>query len=246
MPTEAEIERELAALVDQIPKLLVLSEKSDGMIKFGTHYQSWYSRALKLVELLGADRLEEFVSYYRMDSKRKSFNVSTYVIQDYVQGLGAPNDIFGNPEWNIHHVVCIRMTNQSQILMSLKSRLSGVLSDVHGHLLAKIEDEELKVAEKLISVNLRAAGAVAGVVLEGHLQRVATNHNISIGRKAPTVSNLNDPLKEADIYDLPTWRRIQHLADIRNLCDHKKGREPEKSEVEDLISGVSTIIKTIH
>ncbi|MGI9165492.1 MAG: hypothetical protein ACR2G5_03750 [Pyrinomonadaceae bacterium] len=93
-------------------------------------------------------------------------------------------------------------------------------------------------------INLRAAGAVAGVVLEAHLQRIATNHSLRITKKEPTISDLNDPLKAAGVYDIPTWRKIQHLADLRNLCDHKKTREPTDSEVRDLIA-VAAIVKTV-
>ena len=50
-------------------------------------YQRWYSRASKIVELLGQERLEEFTSYYRIDSKRKTIDVSNYVIQDYLKGI---------------------------------------------------------------------------------------------------------------------------------------------------------------
>ena len=123
--------------------------------------------------------------------------------------------------------------------------MGNVLSDVKGHLLAEIEDEELAVAQRLLKINLRAAGAVAGVVLEAHLQRVATNHSIRITKKDPAISDLNDPLKNAGVYDIPTWRKIQHLADVRNLCDHKKSREPTESEVRDLISSVAAIVKTV-
>lgn len=45
---------------------------------------------------------------------------------------------------------------------------------------------------------------------------------------------------------MPTWRKIQHLGDIRNLCDHNKDREPKNEEVEELIAGVETVIKTVY
>ena len=77
------------------------------------------------------------------------------------------------------------------------------------------------------------------MILEGHLQRVTENHNIAIRKKNPTIADLNDPLKNARVYDNPTWRKIQLLADIRNLCSHKKSREPTDDEVVDLISGVN-------
>ena len=52
-------------------------------------------------------------------------------------------------------------------------------------------------------------------------------------------------LKDNDVIDTPTWRFIQHLGDLRNLCDHNKDRVPKKEEVDDLIAGVVKIIKTI-
>ncbi len=45
--------------------------------------------------------------------------------------------------------------------------------------------------------------------------------------------------------DTPAWRHIQHLADIRNLCDHDKGKEATKEQIQDLVSGVEKVIKTI-
>ena len=65
-----------------------------------------------------------------------------------------------------------------------------------GHLFAEIQDSELSAAVKLKTVSSRAAGAVAGVVLERHLQRVAVNHKIPIRKKDPTIADLNDPLKQ--------------------------------------------------
>ncbi len=47
------------------------------------------------------------------------------------------------------------------------------------------------------------------------------------------------------VYDIVNWRFIQHLGDIRNLCDYNKDREPTKEEVEELINGTEKVIKTI-
>ena len=198
-----------------------------------------------MIELLGPDRVDEFRGYYRIDPKRKVTYSTNYVIQNYVKGISARMN-YDEPLWDIHQVVSIRVLNQFQILSSLKARLGSVIADVRGHLLAEIEDEELDVARKLLKVNLRAAGAVGGIVLESHLQRVATNHDVKIAKKDPTISDLNDPLKKAGVYDLPTWRKVQHLTDLRNLCDHKKNREPTEAEVIELISGVTSVVKNVH
>jgi hypothetical protein len=45
-------------------------------------------------------------------------------------------------------------------------------------------------------------------------------------KKEPTISDLNDALKGANVIDTPDWRFIQNLADLRNLCDHNKTTEP--------------------
>ena len=132
-----------------------------------------------------------------------------------------------------------------QILGSLSARIDSVLQDITGHLFAELQDSELTVAAQLKKVNLRAAGAIAGVVLERHLQRAVQNHNISIRKKSPTISDLNDPLKQAEVYSVPMWRKIQLLADIRNLCVHQKDKEPTAEEVDDLISGVNSVIKSV-
>ena len=120
-----------------------------------------------------------------------------------------------------------------------------MLQDITGHLFAELQDSELVAADQLKKVSKRAAGALAGVVLERHLQRVTQNHRISIRKKSPSISDLNDPLKNAGVYDVPTWRKIQLLADIRNLCAHQKNREPTDDEVDEIISGVNWVIKSI-
>lgn len=245
MSTRDEIKRELDALIKEQSDLIELVDKIDNLIKFGTKYQHWYTRAIRIVEALAPDRLDEFKNYYQIDPKRKAYNSSTYNIQDYVMGRGASKNWQGNPNWDIHNVVAIRFLNQVQILSALQTRIDSVLSDVAGSLFAELQDSELASAPDLLKVNTRAAGALAGVVLERHLQRVAANHKVAIRKKSPTIADLNDLLKKADIYDTATWRKIQLMADIRNLCTHQKQNEPTKEQVKELISGVNSIIKSV-
>ena len=83
------------------------------------------------------------------------------------------------------------------------------------------------------------------MVLERHLQRVAVNHNAAPNKKNPTIADLNDPLKQAGVYDVPTWRKIQLLADIRNICSHQKNVDPTSDQVDELIAGVNSVIKSV-
>lgn len=45
--------------------------------------------------------------------------------------------------------------------------------------------------------------------------------------------------------DISRWRQIQFLGDVRNLCDHKKEKEPTEEQVEELIEGVEKVIKNV-
>jgi hypothetical protein len=248
MSLTEEIECKLNQLVEDGKILSGLIKGEIASCDFTEAYQRWYTPALKLVSLLGKDRLDEFCNYYLANPSRGQLTSSTYVIQDYVSGVEPAHTTatrMTGTDFNSRSVIASKFESQFSLLKSLSTRIDSVLSDVTGHLLAELQDEELKVASQLVEVNLRAAGAVAGVVLEGHLQRVAANHGIIIPKKNPSVADLNDPLKANNVYDLITWRKIQHLADIRNYCDHKKEREPTEEEVTDLITGTDRIIKTI-
>lgn len=249
MKTTEEIKKELEQLVNDssVADKHIAGETAD--IAFINSYQNWYTRAVKLVALLGKDRLDEFRSYYLINPDRSRVDSSTYVIQDYVSGFILPIPTLGSVRTgtSFHQIPVIKskFATQVGIAKSLSSRIDSVLSDVEGHLFMELQDDELKVASQLVEINLRAAGAVAGVVLERHLQRAAINHGIIIEKKEPTISYLNDPLKRDGVYDLPTWRQIQVLGDIRNLCVHNKEREPTEDEVKKLIKETDIIIKTI-
>ena len=107
-------------------------------------------------------------------------------------------------------------------------------------------DSELDAADDLFKKkHLRAAGTLAGVTIEAHLSRIAKNHQLSITKRDPTIGDLNETLKAGDILDIPIWRHIQRLADIRNLAAHAKDRDPTHDEIQDLLSGARRIISSV-
>jgi hypothetical protein len=112
-------------------------------------------------------------------------------------------------------------------------------------LFADLKDAELATASALLKISPRAAGALAGAVLEAHLQRVADANQVQITKRTPTVNDLNEPLKQAGVYDMATWRKISYMADVRNPCSHKKGDDPRPEQVQELIEGVNWALKTI-
>ena len=132
-----------------------------------------------------------------------------------------------------------------RILKAIDDRVDSVLANIEGELYAELQDNEINVARQLMKVSPRAAGALVGVVIEGHLQKVASAHGVKVAKKNPTISDLNDPLKTASVIDTPTWRKISFLADLRNVCSHKKDAEPTKEQVEELIQGAEWLTKNV-
>ncbi|MEO6306593.1 MAG: hypothetical protein ABIO96_10920 [Nitrospiraceae bacterium] len=236
------IHKELNALCEEGAKLAVDFQKKEEK-QFQYDYQRWYTKALKAVASLAADRHAEFRSYYEVDPKRKSLGYGTYVIQDYLKGV-APNN-FQHPDFDTRAQVLTCFFNQLTILTAIDERVDSVLANIEGELYAELQDSEVAVARQLAKVSLRAAGALVGVVIEGHLQKVAFVHGVKITKKNPTIADLNDPLKAASVIETPAWRKISFLADLRNICSHKKDAEPTKEQVEELMQGAEWLMKNV-
>lgn len=236
------IRKKLQELYEEGAVLATSFQKNEDT-QFHYSYQRWYSKGLKAISSLAPDRYVEFRSYYEIDPKRKALNYSTYVIQDFMKGIVPSSHRIANFDSRKQVITCF--FNQLTILSSIEDRIDSVISNIEGELYSNLQDSELVVARHLAKVSHRAAGALVGVIIEGHLQKVATNHGVKISKKNPTISDLNDPLKLAGILDTPSWRKISFLADIRNLCTHKKDFEPTKEQVEDLIQGAEWLSKNV-
>ncbi len=225
-----------------------LRERGENVFKklpFSAEYQAWYSEAGALIRQLLPDRLDDFTSYYEKPKTRKEVTYESYRISDYLMGLritrtGFAGEIVG-PSAAIP-----RFRQQLAIVKAVKQRFESSLFDIRQLVQADLFDSELEAAKALVKNGfLRAAGAVAGVVMESHLAQVCQNHAIPIRKKKPTIGDFNNALKEADVIDLPRFRLNQHLGDIRNLCDHKRGADPTEEQVNGLVDGVMKLKKTL-
>ena len=205
-------------------------------------YQSWYSEARAVVKQILPDRVEDFVKHYEKPRGRKEINHESYRIEDYLTGLRV---IRGGEEIVSPGAAIPHLVQQLSILVAALKRFDTSLYDIRQIVQADLFDSDLDAAEALGKKKfLRAAGAIAGVVLEKHLGQVCENHKI-ITKKNPTINDFNQSLRDAEVIDIPQWRKIQYLADIRNLCDHNKSQEPTEENINDLLEGTRKVIKTI-
>ena len=211
--------------------------------EFAPRYEIWYSKALSAVTQIAPLRLTEFKEAYRHE-KRKEITYDTYTISDFLLGLRIK--FHGELTFNPIQAFGVKFLRQVSIVAAAIHLAPSVLRDIKAILRAELFDSDLDAARALLKAqHLRSAGVVCGVILEAHLKGCCAVHLIKITKKSPGISDLNDLLKEAGVYDVPMWRLVQRLADIRNLCGHKKERDPKPDEVEDLISGTNKVIKEV-
>lgn len=218
-------------------------EAIKGIPDFKTEYDRWYSESIAIIKQLLPDRIVDFKSFYEKSKSRKQITAENYVIQDFLQGLSVTYaggvKVDGSAAY-------LQFKQQLSILRAAKQRFTSALFEIRQLVQADLFDSEIEVARELArSKFFRAAGAVAGVILERHLHQVCIDHNVNITKSKPTLSVLNDALKNAGVIDVPQWRFNQHLGDIRNNCDHARTPDPTKDQVEDLLSRTAKILKTI-
>ncbi|MBE6343749.1 MAG: hypothetical protein E7065_10230 [Lentimicrobiaceae bacterium] len=210
---------------------------------FKKEYHGWYNEALALIKQIYPDRLEDFMSFYKIE-KRKDLTCETYTISDYMIGLVKQNSL-GEIILPVS-TVYVKFQQQCYILASIKDRFNSSLYDIKQLLQADVFDSEIDSAKELCKKGFyRAAGAICGVVIEKHLNEVCTQHQIKVTKKNPGINDYNELLKSNNAIDIPAWRNIQRLADLRNMCDHHKDIEPTKDNIEELIAGTDKILKTI-
>jgi len=227
-----------------------LKEKTDDFIKglpsFNTDYQSWYSESLALLRQVLPDRVQDFTRHYEKPKTRKEISYENYRIEDYLQGLTVTRGVYKEKVVGADAAIP-HFRQQLAIVEAAQGRFESSLFDIRHMVQADLMDSELEAAEHLAkSKFFRAAGAVAGVVLERHLGQVCSDRKITISKKNPTISDFNEALKAGGVIDIPQWRFVQHLGDIRNICDHAKTPDPTPEHVTDLLNGVKKIIKTVY
>jgi predicted nucleic acid-binding protein len=226
-----------------------LGDKSADLLKalpsFTGQYQTWYSEALAVIKQLLPDRVPDFTRHYEKPKSRKQITWENYHLEDYLQGLkvtrGYEKEVVVDTSAAIP-----RFQQQLSILEATKQRFESSLFDIRQLVQADLFDSELDAARELAKQRFgRAAGAVAGVLLEKHLAQVCDAHAVKISKKNPTIADFNDALKNSNVIETAQWRFNQHLADLRNLCDHNKKVEPTPEQIQDLLDGVAKVMKTV-
>ena len=196
---------------------------------FIRHYQQWYASCLAIVEANIPSRLSELRLLH--EGNKTTVGIHGMLMDD-------------------------TMTFERQISLAQHIRqMAGILASIPNYIEARLYNLELAVAQAYVTDELveahvllkaghtRAAGGIAGVLLERHLRLLCDRHQPPIKyTKTSGISKLNDALKETGVYDVVQWRKVQWMGDIRNSCDHANKTEPRPQDVDDLIAEVKKFV----
>lgn len=221
-----------------------LVKEAESICSLQYEYERWYSKAVVVVKQLLPERLDDFVGCYKFTGRvAKKDVISTFRISEALSGrvVKRCGDVVEGMS-----TVYSYFDTQCSILKSADDRMESSLYEIRQILQADLFDSEVDAAKELNKKRFsRAAGAMAGVVLEKHLKTVLNAHSLTLAKKNPCINDYNQKLKDESVIDVPTWRFIQRLGDLRNLCDHDKGSEPRQELIAELIDGVDRIMKTV-
>lgn len=202
----------------------VVPEKSPLPLACSGGYQEWYSAARAVIAKNQPSRLDEFDQRY-----------------SEIRGLLQKRHVEKHEQFELMDLINL----QFEMLAAIPAHLRFSMYDIELTAYSVLMDDELEASRYLCSKGfLRPAGALTGVILERHLKNLLRKHTppIKYSKKAG-LGQLNDLCKNS-VYDLVSWRKVQHLADLRHLCSHDKTREPTRDEIEELINGVSAILRS--
>lgn len=208
-------------LVD-LDDLMYRTEESRRVpVTFVSRCSKWYTTCLALLETNMANRRSE------LPPLMKFLYEHEYITEGEQQALA-------------------RDVRQIQHLVgSIPAYLESRLYDLELGLAQGFTRDLLLEAETLLKTrHIRAAGAIAGVLLERHLKKLCNRNQppIRFSPRTTTISALNDLLWKAGVYDQKIWRSVQWMGDVRNVCDHANAAEPERKDVQKLIREVSDFV----
>lgn len=196
-------------------------------------YHEWYSGVLALVEGNMPSRISEVIALHEGIKGGKDAPVPMIpLLQSH------------NMTFEMQITLASRISHMQSVVASIPAYMNARLYDVELVVAQTYVRDELSEAEVLLKSRfVRAAGGMAGVLIERHLKLLCDRHRPPIKyTKSAGISKLNDLLKDSGIYDVAQWRKVQWMGDIRNGCDHARTKEPRKEDVRDLISEVGKFV----
>jgi len=248
--TAADLKTDLLVLQDEGQALAGKLGRSRKVGSFEVDYQRWYTRALPLVKSVAADRFAEFRGLYEGGASNEEMLNGAYAVQDYLRGVPLVDyskfdkKISGFRDTS-RQAARRCLLSQAAILGSLEPRAEWARVEVEDRVRTEIQETELEAARCLIKFSARAAGTLAGAVLELHLKRLCGKHRVKLAKQKPHIRDYAEALHLARVLESKLAQHILWLANTRDRCALKQDAPPKKAQARDLIDGTHWLIKNV-
>lgn len=195
-------------------------------------YQKFYSAGLFFIKEFLTEKESEFSEFYASKDYRGVEGVLDFlqfrrsqhsddkekILERFINGFEIQRSILSS----IPYIIKIKEMNLREIIS------------------ADFIDREIEEAVILFRKgHYRAAGALSGVALEQKLRILCDKFNIEYGKK-DTIEPLAQKLYNNQKIEVSQLKNIQHLASIRDKCDHPS--DIEKGEIKELIEKTKKIL----
>ena len=205
-------------------------------------YQVWYTQTLRLVERVLPERRREFEGYYRSAHESRDQPATIAAI------LGSPSGPRASGEKREPLAGLFDPGLEQGTFLHLLGMQLAILAAAVPTLLPEERrpDRELQAARRLRSKGRhRAAGVVAGLVLQSHLTNVALRHDLVLSeRDSSSLLRLNRALRKAGLCGSARARQIKRLAALSDSCVRRK-RKISRKRVSELLSGVEETLRHV-
>jgi hypothetical protein len=208
-------------------------------------YQAWYVRAEVFVQKFLHDRIDEFKLYYT-GSGLENYE-GEYGIKAFLKGklpYYAYEDITSQQD-RANKYIRHNLSMQISILNAIKTNLDTIVNEIVDTIYYEYQEDELEAAKTILDINLRAAGALCGVVIEKHLKRLVEKNDLQPDKKNPGINWYSSKLREKNIITVSQKKKVDYMADIRNRCDHPDVDEPKREDITRLIEDTNWLIKSV-
>jgi hypothetical protein len=189
-------------------------------------YESWFAQAEELVSTHLPQRTEEF--------ERRRTDVKKYIKLEKNAKFDPERYVNGALDY---------FSEQRNILNAIPGKVEAEKLSLRQQISDTFSKDEIQQARELLDEELmRAAGVLAGVALERHLQMECDEADLGYDHN-DGIASLAQTLYEADEINSTTLSSLETLGQIRNDCAHANQQEPNEHKVRKLIDDTNDYIR---
>ena len=221
-----------SSIIEEYEQTRPYEKAKDHANKFIECYLTGFYSTSKSIKFLYQEKYQEFNSFYYNQNTTESRHPVNFKICNYLKNekLNHTSIYYFNNEYERIKIVYDNFNNQRLILKAIIDNFYSFSFNYEKETYMPFQEENIDSTQELFDNNfIRASGAICGVIIEKHLKnKLLSNTPSDLTPTTLTIDPLNKECKKNNIYTKTEFKKILHLTDIRNLCDHKTTKDPTK------------------